>query len=208
MKIRFAAGVAVIAALLALPLVAQEPPPLPVSPPGSQSAGGRKTPAPIPLKVTVLLSRYQGEKRISSMPYVLGVMASGWGAGPKTALRMGVEVPVTTSTFPGDGKTAPVSSYSYRDVGTNIDCGATFDESRPGIFQLALTVSDSSLGLDTPKRVGGGGSAVVADVPSFRNFNSSFTALLRDGQTMQYTSATDPVSGEVMKIDVTAAVMK
>ena len=45
-------------------------------------------------------------------------------------------------------------------------------------------------------------------MPSFRNFNSSFTALLRDGQTMQYTSATDPVSGEVMKIDVTVAVMK
>ena len=48
----------------------------------------------------------------------------------------------------------------------------------------------------------------MPDVPSFRNFNSAFTALLRDGQTMQYTSATDPVSGEVMKIDVTAAVMK
>ena len=102
-----------------------------------------------------------------------------------------------------DGKSTPISSYTYRGVGTNIDCGATFDEAVPGIFQLALTVSDSSLGLDTAKR-----SGVMPDVPSFRNFNSSFTALLRDGQTMQYTSATDPVSGEVMKIDVTAAVMK
>ena len=97
-----------------------------------------------------------------------------------------------------------MSSYTYRDVGTNIDCGATFDEAVPGIFQLALTVSDSSLGLDTPQSAAG----VAPDVPSFRNFNSSFTALLRDGQTMQYTSATDPVTGEVMKIDVTVAVMK
>ena len=105
-----------------------------------------------------------------------------------------------------DGKPGPVSSYSYRDVGTNIDCGATFDESRPGLFQLALTVSDSSLGIDPAKP--GAGSPVVPDLPSFRNFNSSFTALLRDGQTMQYTSATDPVSGEVMKIDVTVNVMK
>jgi len=205
MKIRFAVGIALIAALLAPPIVAQEPVPPPEA---SQPPGGRKTPAPVPLKVTVVLSRYQGEKRISSMPYVLGVMASGWGAGPKTALRMGVEVPVAQTRITTDGKPGPVSSYSYRDVGTNIDCGATFDESRPGIFQLALTVSDSSVGLDTPKRAGGGDAPVAPDLPSFRNFNSSFTALLRDGQTMQYTSATDPVSGEVMKIDVTAAVMK
>ena len=207
MKPRFAAGIALIAALLMPPVVAQEPVPPPQPIPPGQSAGARKTPAPIPLKVTVLLSRYQGDKRISSMPYVLGVLASGWGAGPKTTLRMGVEVPVATTVFGGDGKTTPVSSYSYRSVGTNIDCGATFDEAIPGIFQLALTVSDSSLGLDAPKSGSGGGS-VARDVPSFRNFNSSFTALLRDGQTMQYTSATDPVSGEVMKIDVTAAVMK
>ena len=203
MKTRFAAGLAVIAAVLAVPLSAQDPPPSP--PPGQSDAA--KRPAPIPLKVTVVLSRFQGEKRISNMPYVLGVTASGWGAGPKTALRMGVEVPVAQTRITSEGKPGPVSSYSYRDVGTNIDCGATFEESRPGIFQLALTVSDSSLGIDTPKP-GGAGSPVVPDLPSFRNFNSSFTALLRDGQTMQYTSATDPVSGEVMKIDVTVNVMK
>jgi len=203
MRIRFAAATALIAALVA-PLAAQEPVTLPLPPQASQPPGGRKTPAPIPLKVTVVLSRYQGEKRLSSMPYVLGVMASGWGAGPKTTLRMGVEVPVAMTAFAGgDGKNTPVSSYNYRSVGTNIDCGATFDEAVPGLFQLAVTVSDSSLGLDTPK-----GGAVAPNVPSFRNFNSAFTALLREGQTMQYTSATDPVTGEVMKIDITAAVMK
>lgn len=207
MKTRFAAGLALLAALLAPPLVAQEPPlPPPQPAPPGQSAGARKTPPPVPLKVTVVLSRFQGDKRVSSMPYVLGVMASGWGAGPKTTLRMGVDVPVMQTVFgggSGDTKSVPMSSYTYRGVGTNIDCGATFDEAVPGIFQLALTVSDSSLGLDTAKR-----SGVMPDVPSFRNFNSSFTALLRDGQTMQYTSATDPVSGEVMKIDVTVGVMK
>jgi len=196
MKIRFAAGIALIVALLVPPLVAQEPGP--PAPPPSQSVGGKKPPAPMPLKVTVVLSRFQGEKRISSMPYVLGVMASGWGAGPKTTLRMGLEVPVATSS------NVAVSSVSYRSVGTNIDCGATFDEATPGLFQLAMVVSDSSLGLNAGEKRDG----LAADMPSFRNFNSSFTALLRDGHTMQYTSATDPVSGEVMKIDVTVAVMK
>ena len=32
--------------------------------------------------------------------------------------------------------------------------------------------------------------------------------LLRDGQTMQYASATDSVTGEVVKIDVTLNVLK
>jgi hypothetical protein len=45
-------------------------------------------------------------------------------------------------------------------------------------------------------------------MPMFRSFNSSFQALLRDGQTTQYVSATDPVSGEVMKIDVTLNLLK
>jgi hypothetical protein len=99
-----------------------------------------------------------------------------------------------------------MSSYSYRSVGTNIDCGATFDEANAGVFQLTMTVSDSSIGLDASKKTNAQG--VVPDIPSFRNFNSSFTALLRDGQTTQYTSATDPVTGELMKIDVTLNVMK
>ena len=106
MKTRFAAGIALIAALLVPPLVAQEPKPPPPQPaPPGQPAGARKTPAPIPLKVTVVLSRFQGEKRMSSMPYVLGVMASGWGAGPKTTLRMGVDVPVMQTVFGGGAAT-------------------------------------------------------------------------------------------------------
>jgi hypothetical protein len=208
MKIRFAAGVALFAALLAPPLIAQEMP----KPPVASAPTARATSLEgmrVPVKVTVVLSRYQGDKRISNMPYVLGVMASSRAYGPpqKTTLRMGVNAPITQTVFSSptvDGKPGPVqSSYSYRDVGTNIDCTVTFDESVAGLFQVSLTVTDSSLGLDAPKR-----SGVAPDAPSFRNFNSSFTALLRDGQTMQYTSATDPVTGEVMKIDVTMNVMK
>ncbi len=150
MKIRFAAGIALLAALLAPPLVAQEPVPPPQPTPPGQPAGARKTPAPVPLKVTVVLSRFQGEKRISSMPYVLGVMASGWGPGPKTTLRMGVDVPVTTTVFGGDNKTAPVSSYSYRSVGTNIDCGATFDEAIAGHLSAR---ADRLRFLPRPRRV-------------------------------------------------------
>ena len=160
MKTRFAAGIALIAALLAPPLAAQEPAP-PSPPQASQPAGGRKTPAPVPLKVTVVLSRFQGEKRISSMPYVLGVMASGWGPGPKTTLRMGVEVPVAQTRIhqrrrQDQGRSAATATATSAPTST---AARHSTKPVPGIFQLALTVSDSSVGLDTPK--GAAATAVV-----------------------------------------------
>ena len=45
-------------------------------------------------------------------------------------------------------------------------------------------------------------------IPAFRNFTSNFNILLKDGQTAQYASATDPVSGETLKVDVTLNVLK
>ena len=204
MTFRFASRIAAICTLAAAQISGQELP-LPPQPPATIA---RRTPSVwTPLKVTVLLSRYQGEKRVSSMPYVIGVAASGTAPGPKTTLRMGTDVPVVMTVFGGgDGKSTPQSSYTYRNVGTNIDCTAWGDEATAGLFHLSLTITDSSIGLDASKKPAAQG--VMPDVPSFRNFNSSFTALLRDGQTTQYTSATDPVTGELMKIDVTLNVMK
>jgi hypothetical protein len=209
MRVRLMSLVMTIAAMSSLPVSAQEKP---AAAPAVvdkvlQPPSRRESRAPIPLKVTVVLSRYQGEKRISSMPYVLGVTAGATAPGPKTTLRMGTNVPVVATVFGGgDGKTIPQSSYTFRDVGTNIDCTAWGEETTTGLFQVSLTITDSSIGLDPSKKTGAPG--VVPDIPSFRNFNSSFTALLRDGQTTQYTSATDPVTGELMKIDVTLNVMK
>jgi archaellin len=156
----------------------------------------------VAVKVQVVISRYQGDKKISSLPYVLGVVVNL----SKTSLRMGVDVPVVQTVFSSPSKdgpaTVPSSSYSYRSVGTNIDCTA---ENGPGdAFKLALTVQDSSVQLDPAER----GKGLEPNVPMFRSFNSSFQILLRDGQSTQYTSATDPISGEVTKIDVTLNVLK
>jgi hypothetical protein len=210
MRIRFAGLVVILMTVCALGTSAQDPAPptqqeKPAPPPASRNTPN--TP-PVPVKVTVVLGRYQGEKRISSMPYVLGVMASGWGQGPRTRLRMGTDVPVVQTIFGGGDNKAiiPQSSYSYRNIGTSIDCNATYEQSS-GVFQLVLTVSDSSIGLDTGQKKSGS-SAIAENIPAFRTFSSEFTAVLKDGQTTQYTSATDPVTGEVTKIDVTLNVMK
>ena len=147
-------------------------------------------PALRPLKIQLVLSRYLGEKKISSLPYVLWLTAND---RKTTNLRMGIEVPIPSG---GGG------GYAYRSVGTNIDCSATSAE---GGFNLTVTLSDSSVHYD-PKQNGQASTRI--DAPSFRNFTANFSLLLRDGQTAQYTSATDPVSGEVMKVDVTLEVLK
>lgn len=151
----------------------------------------------VPLRVQVVVSRQAGEKKISNLPYTLWVTAND---KTMTSVRMGVQVPVTQTLFGGkDG--APQSSYTYKDVGTNIDCRAT--ALGDGRFTLEIRLSDSSLGMD-PKE----SAASTPSRPVFRNFSSSFNILLRDGQTAQYASATDPVTGESLKVDVTLTVLK
>jgi hypothetical protein len=186
------------ALIMAAPAAAQQKP----AAPGEVTQ--RATREQIPLRVQLVVSRFQGEKKISSIPYTLSVVAND---DDKTSMRMGVDVPVPQTIFrKGDDPnvSTPPISYNYRSVGTNIDCSARTIEG--GWFKLDLAVSDSAL-LLTEK---GGTAAPTALVgaPAFRSFTSSFNLLLKDGQTAQHIAATDPVSGEVLKVDVTLAVLK
>ena len=156
-----------------------------------------------PLKLQLVVSRYQGEKKISSLPYQLWVTTNAEG---RTNLRMTVRVYVPSSSGPASQPGAPPVNFEWKDVGTSIDCSAT-EALETGVYKISVLVSDSSLynvpgGQRVPQ------DTVVATPPSSRNFMASFTILLRDGQTAQYTSATDPVSGEVLKIDATLNVLK
>jgi hypothetical protein len=157
------------------------------------------TAAAVSLRVTIVISRHQGDKRISSLPYAFGVTS-----GDRTNLRMGSEVPIV-SRAPKGGELLP-ASISYRPVGTNIDCGT--DRGVNGMFRMVLTIEDSSVHLDSGQKGAPVNPAMVNDYPSFRSFKLSFVTVLRDGQTVQHTSATDPVTGEVMKVDVSLNVLK
>ena len=52
--------------------------------------------SPVPLKVTVAISRFEGEKKTASLPFVLWVNTGDSGSG---TIQMGSEVPVPTTTF-------------------------------------------------------------------------------------------------------------
>jgi hypothetical protein len=161
----------------------------PDPPPAPQA----QTPAPqVPLRVQVVVTKLLGEKTLSSIPYSLSVVSN---AG-RTSMRMGVDVPVAASP----------TTYNYRSVGTNIDC--TADAMATGSFRLTLAVTDTAVLPSSPAAQAEREASPAAHAASFRNFTANFYLLLRDGQTAQHTAATDPVSGETVRIDVTLNVLK
>jgi hypothetical protein len=153
-----------------------------------------------PLKVQVLVSRFQGEKKLSSLPYTLSV-----NAGSRASLRMGAKVPVMmmmTANMPKDlPQGGPVQ---YQDVGTSIDCNVSTVQD-DGRFRLEITIDDSSVYGDAPNPTD---NKPAPGNPSFRSFRATDSMVLRDGQTSQFTTATDKVSGEIVKVDVTLTVVK
>jgi hypothetical protein len=198
---RQSAIVLTLVALALLPVAAQDKPPTPqpsATPPPSSGPGRQ-----VPLRIQLTLTRFQGEKKVSSVPYVLGVLTNA----QKTSLRMGVQIPVVMTVFGSKSEAAamiPQSSYSYKDVGTNIDCQA--QDVGNGMYNLVITVDDSTIQLDRTESTEE--KKLARDVPAFRSFRASFAMMLRDGQTMQYASATDPISGEVVKVDVMLSLAK
>ena len=195
MKSHLVAAAAVLVVALGTPGRAQEQKP---------STSTAPTTMPNTLRVQLTVSRYQGEKKISSLPYTMTIHADERNRNVGRAnIRLGTQVPITTMALmprqSGDTNPPMVPTVSYRDVGTNIDCVATALED--GRFRLDLTVEDSSV--ETAAAVGG-----TPTNPAFKSFRTNDSLLLRDGQSSQFSTATDKVNGDVWKVDVTLSIVK
>jgi hypothetical protein len=200
-------------AALALPACAQEAPKLEAAPkPPETPKASDERPAErggMPgstVRVSLVIARYQGDKKIASLPYTL-VVGTG---GARTRMRMGVETPIPTASTSSDTGKA-VTSFQYRNVGTNTDC-AVWERPRMSeagqretIYRVSLGVDNSSAFSGPDARGAGGG---VEGAPLFRRFETAIDVAMRDGQTIQTIASTDPVTGEVVKIDVTLNVVK
>jgi len=172
-----------------------------------------REPVVTPLRIQVVISRYQGEKRISSLPYTLSLSVTDPGdparrTPSRSNLRMGTKIPVNmmTVTQPSvDGKPMTgvpmVGQIQYQDVGTNIDC--TVWPHADGRYGVDITVDDSSVYPDEKDTPG-----AAKGSPSFRSFRATDSMILKDGGTGQFTTATDKVTGELVKVDVTLTVVK
>jgi len=156
----------------------------------AQQAAGPKppdqlAPAPATFKLTVVLSRVNGEKRVANLPFVMILTA-----GDRSSVQMSSQVPIPTVT---DGK----SGYTYQNVGTNMTASVSLREG--GAYLVNLTVSDSQVLSDSS---GTGPSGRV------QSFTTSTPLVLRDGGSIQFNAATDKTTGDVVKVDVTLNVIK
>lgn len=139
-----------------------------------------------PLRVQVVFTEYDGEKKIVNLPYSFSVNADERRARPGTQIREGARIPVST------GK----EQWQYLDVGTNIDCSAQSQED--GRYKLSLSVERSSVSQETS----GTGHPII------RSFRADVNPILKDGQTFETIMATDAVNGHVSRITVTLTVPK
>ncbi len=156
-----------------------------------------------PLRILVLFTEFDGEKKISSLPYTFLVNADERGG--RAFLRMGLRVPVVTGSASGSGAPA---QWQYVDMGTNLDGKA--EKASDGRFELHLGVERSSAyspgSAEKPASVAG--KEVTNVQPVIQQFRANLDLLIRDGQTTQATVSTDPVTGHVLKVDVTLNVLK
>lgn len=151
-------------------------------------------PPPIPLKVTVTISRFAGEKKTASLPFTLWVNTGGQGG----SIRLSSDVPIPVNSVK-DGVTT--RQYTYRSLGTNIDCSAL--ALGDGLFRVSLTVDDSQV-----FQIGSASSTFDPANSAFQNFRAQLQPILRDSQSVQFAVATDKTSGEVIKLDVTMNLVK
>lgn len=147
------------------------------------------------LKIQVVFSEYEGEKKIKSLPYALTVLVGGEPNWSK--IRMGDRVPVAVAK----------DQFQYLDVGTNVDCRAY--AASEGRFRLVMALERSWVQSDVPMASGKDASVEVQfHQPTIRSFRSDTNVILREGQTVETDFATDPVSGRVIKLEVTMNTLK
>jgi hypothetical protein len=149
----------------------------------------------IPLRLQIVVSKYQGDKKLSSVPFTVSVTDNNnWNR-----LRAGARVPIPRAA---ETKPDAPTPYNYEQLGLSIDSRAM---SLPnGAFQIEMNASDTSI-------IGGDQSlegTILKSAPAFRTISLSSTTVLKDGQSTQLTTATDPISGVGMRIDVTLNVNK
>jgi len=172
-----------------------------------QSSSQEAANAITPLQVTIIFNEYDGSKRVSTLPYQMVCNARPHSAPPdRSSLRLGLRVPIATGYLKSGNENV---QWQYQDVGTDIDCLATAASEGRFLLELGLDrhVVYPPNQSSTPTEWQPG--SALPDHPIMGGFEARVkNLLLRDGETVQAATATDPVSGHVWKIDVSLKVGK
>jgi hypothetical protein len=160
--------------------------------------------ASTPVKIQIVFTEFEGDKKVKSLPYTLYANAAdapflepGW-----VKMRIGTRVPVYVGN----------NSMQYLDVGTNIDARSAYTSESRLLLQLSLERSWVEGDVPVPMTKS---DVAQSETPSghfrepiIRTFRSDLDMKLREGQTAESTIATDPVSGKVLKVEVSFTILK
>ena len=159
-----------------------------------------------PVKVQIVFTEFEGDKKLKSLPYTLYINAldapelkPGW-----VKLRVGSRVPIYTGGTAGN--------MTYLDVGTNIDARSAYVGESRLLLYLRIERSWVEGGVSVPVAKSDGSASETSSghfqEPIVRQFVSEFDLKLREGQPVESTMATDPLSGRVLKVDVSFTIVK
>ena len=158
-------------------------------------------PSASPLKVQIVFTEFEGDKKVKSLPYTM-VFTAGTHRDAETAkLRVGSRIPVLVGK---DGQ------FQYVDIGTNLDCRAEhLEDGRYGIklsLERSWVQSEIHLGPDQP--AGNTAAGAEFNQPVIGGYRADSYLIARDGQTVETTVATDPLNGKQLKIELTLTAPK
>jgi hypothetical protein len=173
--------------------------------PAAESPAIQALESAIPIKLQVLLTEYDGTKKIASLPYTMFLTAPPENKPPRgiVQLRDGVRVPVLTRSKTGE------DSVQYIDVGTNIDARDVHIEG--DLYSVDLTIERSSLVVrmdNNQAKEWAPGDPSPGSQPLIRDFRNSCTMQLREGHVTETTVASDPMSGHLLKVEVSLTAVK
>jgi hypothetical protein len=156
---------------------------------------------PTALKAQIVFTEVEGDKKVKSMPYTM-IFANATGHGPDIAkLRVGSRVPLYTGKDGG---------LQYIDIGTNLDCRA--ERLDDGRYSLRLSLERSWVQADVQipveQSTPTGGTPGQFKEPVIGQYKIDAMMIAREGQPVESTTATDPISGHTLKIDLTLTVLK
>jgi hypothetical protein len=157
-----------------------------------------------PIKLQIVFSEFEAEKKVKSLPYSVYVNAAnadefkpGW-----VKVRIGSRVPV----YVGKG------DMQYVDVGTNVDARGSYNSDQRLLLQLTLerTWVEGEVPIPVIKSDGAqpDSSGALFREPILRGFKSELDLKLRENQPIESTMATDPISGKVLKAEISFSVVK
>ena len=157
-----------------------------------------------PIKVQIVFTEFEADKKIKSLPYVMYMNApdsselrAGW-----VKFRIGSRLPIYV------GK----NEMQYMDVGTNVDARSAYTGDGHVLLQMILERSwvegEVSVPVTKSDSSSSDSSGGHFQEPIVRGFKSELDLKLREGQPVESNMATDPISGKVLKVEISFTVVK